>query len=105
MQFELPIESRLGNWIIVIIGAFLAIAGTALLLYAIVDAWGYGGVVDHLIKVLLIGEIAAGLLFLRLGWLKVRGRRDTFHSRGELGSSPGRRKSSTVANGTDVPSH
>lgn len=68
---ELWIRSRAGNQFIAVIGGLIAIAAAALLTYAVLTTWGYAGLIDKLIWIVLLGEIVVGAAFATIAWRKL----------------------------------
>jgi hypothetical protein len=64
MELRLPIQSRLGNLVLVAIGLLFLVAGTATLIFAVVSTWGYAGATDRAIQFVLLGCAAFGALLI-----------------------------------------
>jgi hypothetical protein len=58
--FRLPIVSRWGNRLLLVLGAVIAVAALALLIYSLVTTWGYSGRIEQLVRIVLLVEILAG---------------------------------------------
>lgn len=67
----LPVRSRAGNWIIAVLGAFIALAAAALLIYSIITTWGYAGRIDQLIWLMLVGTALAGAILALMAWRRL----------------------------------
>lgn len=63
---RVAVRSRTGNVVIGLLGAVYALAGTVLLVYAVVDTWGANGTIDRLVQTLLVATIVAGGWFIAL---------------------------------------
>jgi hypothetical protein len=61
LAYRLPISSRWGNRILLVMGVLIAVASLALLVYSLVTTWGYGGRLEHAIRVFLLLEMLAGV--------------------------------------------
>jgi hypothetical protein len=57
---RLPISSRRGNWTLLVVGAVIAVAALALLVYSLATTWGYSGRMEQLVRLVLVFEIVAG---------------------------------------------
>lgn len=60
LAFRLPIASQWGNRLLLVLGAVIAVASLALLIYSLVTTWGYGGRMEQLVRIVLLVEILAG---------------------------------------------
>ncbi|HEU5162423.1 MAG TPA: hypothetical protein VFV54_04680 [Thermoanaerobaculia bacterium] len=66
MEYRLPIESRVGNRLLIAIGVLFVVAGLATLAFALVSTWGYAGLTERAMQIVLIGCAAFGA-FLVIG--------------------------------------
>ncbi|HSN68338.1 MAG TPA: hypothetical protein VLV48_03780 [Thermoanaerobaculia bacterium] len=66
MEYRLPIESRVGNRLLIAIGILFFIAGMATLAFAVVSTWGYAGLTERAMQIVLLGCAAFGA-FLVVG--------------------------------------
>ena len=64
MEIRLPIESRFGNRVLIGIGALFVIAGIATLAFALVSTWGYAGLTERAMQIVLAGCAAFGALLV-----------------------------------------
>lgn len=64
MDVRLPIESRFGNLVLIAIGALFVIAGIATLAFALVSTWGYAGLTERAMQIVLAGCAAFGALLV-----------------------------------------
>lgn len=64
MEYRLPIESRIGNRLLIAIGVLFLIAGLATLAFALVSTWGYAGLTERAMEIVLIGCAAFGALLV-----------------------------------------
>ncbi len=65
-MISIPIRSRVGNFLLLVLGVLFTAASAALLVLSITATWGYAGTFDHLAQALLLAIAITGLL-LALG--------------------------------------
>lgn len=63
-MLSLPIHSRAGNWILLLLGVVFVVASASLLALSVSSTWGYAGLIDHLAQTFLIGTAIAGALLV-----------------------------------------
>jgi hypothetical protein len=64
MVYRLPIQSRLANLLLMAIGALFLVAGLGTLAFAIASTWGYAGITERIMQLVLIGCAAFGALLV-----------------------------------------
>ncbi len=64
MEYRLPIRSRPGNLLLIAIGVLFLVAGIGTFAFALVSTWGYAGMTDRAMQVVLIGCAAFGALLV-----------------------------------------
>jgi hypothetical protein len=60
LAYRLPISSRWGNRVLLVMGLLIAVASLALLVYSLITTWGYRGRLEQAITVFLLLEMLAG---------------------------------------------
>ena len=79
MEIRLPIESRFGNRVLIGIGALFVIAGIATLAFALVSTWGYAGLTERAMQIVLAGCAAFGALLVAFARKNLARGRGTHH--------------------------
>ena len=64
MEYRLPIRSRPGNLLLIAIGVLFLVAGIGTFVFAVVSTWGYAGLTDRAMQVVLVGCAAFGALLV-----------------------------------------
>jgi hypothetical protein len=64
--FRVPIQSRLGNYVVGFLGAIYFVSATATLIYYVVTSWGAAGLVDRVLQLALLGSAIGGVIFMRI---------------------------------------
>jgi hypothetical protein len=64
MEYRLPIRSRSGNLFLIGIGALFLVAGMGTFAFALVSTWGYAGLTDRAMQIVLIGCALFGALLV-----------------------------------------
>ena len=63
-MFRVPIQSRLGNYVVGFLGVIYFVSATATLVYYVVTSWGASGLLDRVLQLALLTSAIGGVIFM-----------------------------------------